>query len=74
MTFSKTKGNKNIYFVIIDKLTKTKVNDFIPCDFYILANCFIKFSVDSLGFIRKTITLAAINNFLLHPYQYLQLL
>lgn len=56
MTFYKTQANKNIYFVSIDKLNKSKANDFIPCDFYILANCFIKFSVDSLGFTRDTIT------------------
>lgn len=56
VTFYKTQANKNTYFVGIDKLTKTKANDFIPCDFYILTYCFIKFSVDYLEFTRNTVT------------------
>lgn len=51
---------KNSYFPDLVKLTKekrwkTKDNDFIPDYFYMLTSCFIKFSVDSIGFPRKTI-------------------
>lgn len=57
----KTHANKNIYFISIVKLTKekkwnTKSNDFIPRDIYMLTNCFITFSVDSIGFTKNAIT------------------